>query len=393
MNIYYIDYENVSSQGLKGVEALTEDDEVVLLYSKKADNVKIDILSTLMSSKAKIQFLPVHVGTPNALDFQLVTLLFLNYRKEDHCYIISKDSGYDCCIKTAAQNGAPNVARYPNIESAVNGTTVKKTRRGKRSVQETDPDPIDVPAADNGSRPSSGLSTDKQQTVSSPESSPAAEDGSKKKPARRHGRKKAVLSEADSAQSSIQPVSENTPPKASAAGKTSEAELNPEQTQNPDQAQKTDQPQNNSQAQKPDQPQNNSQAQKPDQPQHNGQVQKPEQPQNNGQAQKPEQPQKQEQVLQQRYLSKQFEPKVQPTAAGSKPESDRPVSILSVIRRRNDVQLDMHQTDLIRDALKNSSNKQQFYNYFVKKLGQKQGIELYHSIKSSYTDLVNSNLL
>ena len=64
-----------------------------------------------------------------------------------------------------------------------------------------------------------------------------------------------------------------------------------------------------------------------------------------------------------------------------------------MIRRRNDVQLDMHQIDLIRESLKNSGNKQQFYSYFVKKLGQKQGIELYHCVKSSYTDLVNANLI
>jgi hypothetical protein len=64
-----------------------------------------------------------------------------------------------------------------------------------------------------------------------------------------------------------------------------------------------------------------------------------------------------------------------------------------VIRRRNDVQLDLGQIDLIRDALKNTSNKQQFYNFFAKKLGQKKGIELYHSIKSSYTDLINANLV
>ena len=83
MNIYYIDYENVSSQGLKGVELLSENDEVILLYSKKADHVKIDILTMMMESKAKIRFLPVHVGTPNALDFQLVTLLFLNYKPEN----------------------------------------------------------------------------------------------------------------------------------------------------------------------------------------------------------------------------------------------------------------------------------------------------------------------
>ena len=307
MNIYYIDYENVSSQGLKGVELLTEQDEVILLYSKKADNVKIDILTMMMESKAKIRFMPVHVGTPNALDFQLVTLLFLNYKEENFCYIISKDSGYDCCIKTAAENGAANVARYPNIESAVNKVSSKRTRKGKSAVIEKpaaeNPVPVqniepkqeavqpNPPENDNFVRTTPEENHTalqeavKEQARQAEDAAPAAatEDGTKKKPPRRRGRKKSVQGEGES--------------------------------------------------------------------------------------------------------------RVTPAALAVKNDADKPVSILSVIRRRNDVQLDMHQIDLIRDALKNSSNKQQFYSYFVKKLGQKQGIELYHSVKSSYTDLVNANLI
>ena len=362
MNIYYIDYENVSSQGLKGVELLSENDEVILLYSKKADHVKIDILTMMMESKAKIRFLPVHVGTPNALDFQLVTLLFLNYKPENSCYIISKDSGYDCCIKTAAENGAVNVARYPNIESAVNKTSVKKARRGKQASEEASKEKpqAEPEKKDNVMvQPSSGRSeTSRQQSVHASEQpaqesaagpdhaqdsarsveapdtvqeafAPAAEDTARKKPSRRRGRKKTAAPEAE----------------ASQGGQTVSSDSGEEKKDAPGSA-----------------------ALKP--------------------AEKPA-----EQVLQQRYLSRQFDAKNPPSQNAAKSEADKPVSILSVIRRRNDVQLDMHQIDLIRESLKNSGNKQQFYSYFVKKLGQKQGIELYHSVKSSYTDLVNAHLI
>lgn len=362
MNIYYIDYENVSSQGLKGVELLSENDEVILLYSKKADHVKIDILTMMMESKARIRFLPVHVGTPNALDFQLVTLLFLNYKPENSCYIISKDSGYDCCIKTAAENGAVNVARYPNIESAVNKTSVKKARRGKQASEEASKEKphAEPEKKDNVMvQPSSGRSeTSRQQSAHASEqpaqesaagpdhaqdssrsveapdtvqeaSAPAAEDTARKKPSRRRGRKKTAAPEAE----------------ASQGGQTVSSDSGEEKKDAPGSA-----------------------ALKP--------------------AEKPA-----EQVLQQRYLSRQFDAKNPPSQNAAKSEADKPVSILSVIRRRNDVQLDMHQIDLIRESLKNSGNKQQFYSYFVKKLGQKQGIELYHSVKSSYTDLVNANLI
>lgn len=362
MNIYYIDYENVSSQGLKGVELLSENDEVILLYSKKADHVKIDILTMMMESKAKIRFLPVHVGTPNALDFQLVTLLFLNYKPENFCYIISKDSGYDCCIKTAAENGAVNVARYPNIESAVNKTSVKKARRGKQASEEAskekpqaEPEKKDnvmvqpsfgrsetsrqqsahaseQPAQESAAGPDHAQ--DSSRSVEAPDtvqeaSTPAAEDTARKKPSRRRGRKKTAAPEAEASQGGQTVSSDSGEKKKDAPG---------------------------------------SAALKP--------------------AEKPA-----EQVLQQRYLSRQFDAKNPPSQNAAKSEADKPVSILSVIRRRNDVQLDMHQIDLIRESLKNSGNKQQFYSYFVKKLGQKQGIELYHSIKSSYTDLVNANLI
>ena len=362
MNIYYIDYENVSSQGLKGVELLSENDEVILLYSKKADHVKIDILTMMMESKAKIRFLPVHVGTPNALDFQLVTLLFLNYKPENSCYIISKDSGYDCCIKTAAENGAVNVARYPNIESAVNKTSVKKARRGKQASEEASREKTQAEPEKKDNvmvQPSSGrCETSRQQSVHASEqpaqesaagpdhaqdssrsvetpdtvqeaSTPAAEDTARKKPSRRRGRKKTAAPEAE----------------ASQGGQTVSSDSGEEKKDAPGSA-----------------------ALKP--------------------AEKPA-----EQVLQQRYLSRQFDAKNPPSQNAAKSEADKPVSILSVIRRRNDVQLDMHQIDLIRESLKNSGNKQQFYSYFVKKLGQKQGIELYHSVKSSYTDLVNANLI
>ena len=355
---------------------------MILLYSKKADHVKIDILTMMMESKAKIRFLPVHVGTPNALDFQLVTLLFLNYKPENSCYIISKDSGYDCCIKTAAENGAVNVARYPNIESAVNKTSVKKARRGKQASEEASKEKpqAEPEKKDNVMvQPSSGRSeTSRQQSVHASEqpaqdsaagpdhaqdssrsveapdtvqeaSTPAAEDTARKKSSRRRGRKKTAAPEAEASQGGQTVSSDSGEKKKDAPGS---AALKP--------------------AEKPAVQEKEHQADK-----------------SSGQGkEKPA-----EQVLQQRYLSRQFDAKNLPSQNAAKSEADKPVSILSVIRRRNDVQLDMHQIDLIRESLKNSGNKQQFYSYFVKKLGQKQGIELYHSVKSSYTDLVNANLI
>ena len=459
MNIYYIDYENVSSQGLKGIEALTPNDEVNLLYSKKADHVKIDILTMLMASKAKINFLPVHVGTKNALDFQLVTLLFLNYKEEDFCYIISKDSGYDCCIKTAAENGAPNVARFPSIESALNNSPAKKTRRGKRNLKEpeaaqnaetpsvpTDPSPMshnvtashsgtvhDAEAASTGTSGAAARSSGDLQGFMNPpqeekssscepqdSGSRMTEEAPRKKTSRKRGRKKAVPeNEAEenikAARKAADPAKEEDPGKDAKNPDSHEPEGNQQTVQAPESPQETGRELSLDSAgsEKEDQKEAAAESSSDDtkKPAHGNKKtglkklssepvkdddikqstdQEPEPAQSGKEAEYPYQ----EHVLQQRYLSTKFDPKNFPGASsGAKTEAEKPVSILSVIRRRNDVQLDMHQIDLIRDALKNSGNKQQFYSYFVKKLGQKQGIELYHSIKSSYSDLVNANLL
>ena len=435
MNIYYIDYENVSSQGLKGVEALTENDVVNLLYSKKADNVKIEILTMLMASKAKIHFLPVHVGTPNALDFQLVTLLFLNYRPEDYCYIISKDSGYDCCIKTAAENGAPNVARYPNIESALNKVPAKKTRRGRRTEKD--------------SEPSSSISAEEESTLSaSPQPDPSQDaacvqendshiqdETVKKKASRRRGKKKGPVSESEQeevlkpsagetpasrdSESGKNPIPENAESdqkkgsEKAGSEKKHTADKSEAGKKQPLNAEKSESGKNQAQNAEKTEPGKN-QAQNAEKSE-SGKKHIPEDaPGSSDSSKAAKTPDKEskpemeksaeagaysehnpkEHVLSQRYLSNRFDQR-NPLiiSSGARSDADKPVSILSVIRRRNDVQLDMHQIDLIRDALRNSGNKQQFYSYFVKKLGQKQGIDLYQSVKSSYTDLINANLL
>ena len=383
MNIYFIDYENVTSQGLKGIELLTEADEVNLLYSKKAETMKIDMLTQLMASRANIRFLPVHVGTPNALDFQLITLLFLRYTDGNNYYIISKDSGYDCCIKTALENDAPNVYRFPNIESAVNGGQKPKSQRSRRgsrqnsqnnsqasaqvqnavqeqkaaqaqnAVQEAAQDAdnkqdlvadtvqiqesISSQVQDLNNTPVQDLinapaqsqdNADAQEAVADAEAAASEDSGDsgRKRTARRRGRRKS------SSASQAEAVSSEESAEVS-------KELKEEVHEEPSQAKEN---QNQKQNQQAKDSQNHNQKQ---------------------------------------------------SQQNRDNQNQKPVTILSVIRRRNDVQLDLNQIDLIRAALKNTANKQQFYNYFAKKLGQKKGIELYHSIKSSYTDLINANLI
>ena len=442
MNIYYIDFENVSNQGLKGIELLSSADEVNLLYSKKAETIKIDTLTQLMASSANIHFLPVHVGTPNALDFQLITLLFLHYTEGNNYYIISKDSGYDCCIKTAVENGAPNVSRYPNIESAVNGKQQNKTQRSRRgsgrgrgeksaedntsSAQEQvaaaqvqsgssqmqnaamsvqSPDQIPVQSQDSGSissdvsakelNPQSAeaastlaalqedafrqdpdntsagnASTDGQVDTVAGDGTAQEEASSKKRSSRRRGRRKSSAASQEAADTTD--TTDNSENRTAEQPAENAVSSDSSQKEAFDADEKQNQPQRGQRSSR-------------------GRNQK--QPQNQRQQAAKEETPAQTQTQKQSQNQKQSQPQRQQNARAEADRSDKPVTILSVIRRRNDVQLDLNQIDMIRDALKTTSNKQQFYNYFAKKLGQKKGMELYHSIKSSYTDLINANLI
>ena len=75
MAIYLIDFENVHSDGLKGIEQLAENDICYVFYSEHAGVLTFNIHKKIIDSKAKIYYVEAQVGMKNALDFQLVSYL------------------------------------------------------------------------------------------------------------------------------------------------------------------------------------------------------------------------------------------------------------------------------------------------------------------------------
>lgn len=100
MAIYFIDYENVHVDGLKGVAKLTEDDSVCIFYSEKANTLTFGLHRRLLESNAKIEYIKVSTGTPNSLDFQLTSILGYKIAKEENqeYVIVSKDKGFDSTV-------------------------------------------------------------------------------------------------------------------------------------------------------------------------------------------------------------------------------------------------------------------------------------------------------
>lgn len=96
MTVYLVDFENVRSTGLIGVENLNSDDKVIIFYSKNADSLTFDAHKLLNESQAKIETFMISKGGKNALDFQLSTYLgyLVMENKYQNIVIISNDKGF-----------------------------------------------------------------------------------------------------------------------------------------------------------------------------------------------------------------------------------------------------------------------------------------------------------
>lgn len=97
MKIYLVDFENVKSKGLEGIDRLSETDNVIIFFSENSDTLSFEMHQKVLSSKADIEYFKVSVGGKNALDFQLSTLLGYMVAKEiyTHIFVISNDKGFD----------------------------------------------------------------------------------------------------------------------------------------------------------------------------------------------------------------------------------------------------------------------------------------------------------
>jgi hypothetical protein len=133
MATYFVDYENVGSAGIEGIDTLPEGNTVHIFYSVKADTMKMDQVIQLMRVSANVEFHDVTMrGQKNALDFQLIAMLYFTKKEDDTCYIISKDQGYDAAIVFGRKIGAEQVYRRVSICSENIGD-VKPQQQTRRS--------------------------------------------------------------------------------------------------------------------------------------------------------------------------------------------------------------------------------------------------------------------
>ncbi len=125
MKTYLVDFENVKSKGLVGIDRLDSEDNVIIFYSENSDTISFEMHCLVMKAKANIEYMKVRVGGKNALDFQLSTLLGYIVAKgnNSHVFVISGDKGFDK-LHDFWENTFPDapdckVFRTVNISSAL----------------------------------------------------------------------------------------------------------------------------------------------------------------------------------------------------------------------------------------------------------------------------------
>lgn len=127
MAIYLIDFENVHSDGLKGIEKLERSDECYIFYSEHAGVLTFNMHKKITESRAKIYYVEAQVGMKNALDFQLVSYLgyMLRENPEATYCLVSNDKAFELVSKFWQSKGV-NVTSAVSLDGAADASHYSK---------------------------------------------------------------------------------------------------------------------------------------------------------------------------------------------------------------------------------------------------------------------------
>ena len=125
MAVYLIDFENVHSDGLKGIDQLSADDMVYLFYSQNADTITFDMHFKQAKSSASLELFEAKRLGKNAIDFHISTFLgFLICKYPDETFfIVSRDNGYQFSFdfwRTYLKDSKPRIYYAYSIDRALN---------------------------------------------------------------------------------------------------------------------------------------------------------------------------------------------------------------------------------------------------------------------------------
>ena len=136
-----VDYENVSTtDGLKGVEYLNENDTLIIFYSQCCEKIRAEYIEMIEKSQCEFKTYKLARTGKNALDFYIaVECGVLGSRGEKQISIISKDKGFGAVsdffrIQTELNGVAVRVAS--NIENALISLNAPEDEERRKLIKE-----------------------------------------------------------------------------------------------------------------------------------------------------------------------------------------------------------------------------------------------------------------
>ncbi|MGN0295493.1 MAG: PIN domain-containing protein [Lachnospiraceae bacterium] len=139
MSTYLIDFENVKSGGLAGIDHIGKEDSVHLFWSARENKITIEMMELIRSSESEIVMHKAVTGERDALDHQLCSYLgFLaGARGENDFVIVSNDKAYDHLIEFWRKlNDQIHIQRVSEISRAAETVhTVQSVRAAETSAE------------------------------------------------------------------------------------------------------------------------------------------------------------------------------------------------------------------------------------------------------------------
>lgn len=145
-NTYLIDFENVGSDGLVGVNSLTNEDRVIIFYSANSSRMTFRAHQQILTSTARFDYFEVTVGGKNALDHQLGTYLgyLVATSASERYFIVSHDNGFKFLSAFwLSQDNTLQIAMADNIKTSLRVRPAERPR----------PTPAAMPARPAASEP------------------------------------------------------------------------------------------------------------------------------------------------------------------------------------------------------------------------------------------------
>ncbi|MCH5348580.1 MAG: hypothetical protein J1E40_04590 [Oscillospiraceae bacterium] len=215
--VYLVDFENVTSAGISGIQRLTKEDKVYIFYTVNAANMSFAAHLNLLSSPAEVIYYNVSSGGKNALDFQLSSFLgyLISKGEEKNFCIISNDKGFEYVKAFWERSGlaagisidaAPSINRAllpmekpftAKIQQGINNQQIRPETENK-PIETEAPDAEKISAVESVSPKEPEQMTQNVQEI---QNVPDPEEVMEKKPKKR-GRPKGKKSEIKAAEKS-----------------------------------------------------------------------------------------------------------------------------------------------------------------------------------------------